>query len=677
MTGPVRTRWSYICALVLLPVLVPAQAFDFNASRSADQLRGGVQAFHRGYFNEASLAFEKALSYQPSNILALTWLGRAQWKAGYEQEAARTWQQVVDAGTGSSIVRDWLNVLTFRRGLGRELSGATTWVVSSVLDAFQKGAYPLRRPTSVRPRPDGSFWVVAFGSNEVVKFDSNFVLLGSLKGGLAGFDRPYDALEAPDGSLYVSEYGANRIARVDQRGDTVATFGGPGKSDRGLLGPQYLALDSRGTLWVTDWGNNRAVRFSLDGSFMQAVPGIDGPTGIASREDRLYVAEKNASRVIVFDLSGNRLGTIGEGTLQDPEGLAFTADGALLVADGNRILSCDLEREIWTVLGDTSAWTKKLVQPAVTANGAIMGVDFDDSRVVQLTDVTSLYTGLVVRVDRVNAVQFPEVYVDVSVENRYGTPVVGLGGANFIVTEARAPVGRPSIALSSTGPRSSDIALLVERSPGLDQRRAEVTDAIQQLYALATQGGRIKAVSAAERPVREADFGETRLRFLQQSLQAPPTARWRFDLGARLAGDELISAVSGAKRAIVFFTTGALGASPFQTYSLLEIAAYLRNNGVALYPVLFGSGEADDDLAWLASWTGGKLYRSSSPGGMPEVMRDIRGRVVSTYTLHYYSPSSPEFGEKYIPLEIEVTTHQVSGRDESGYYAPPLTGESR
>jgi sugar lactone lactonase YvrE len=673
-TGLLRTRWLYVWLLCILPALLSAQTFDFNATRSAEQLRGGVQSFHRGSYNEAALAFEKALSYQPSNILALTWLGRAQWKAGYEQEAARTWQQVVDSGAGSSLVRDWINVLAFRRGLGRELSGTVTWVVSSMLDAFQRDAYPFRRPTSVRPRPDGSFWVVAFGSNEIARFDANFVHLQSLKGGLQGFDRPYDVAEAPDGSLYVSEYGANRIAKVNARGDKVATFGATGRGNGALLGPQYLAFDSRGTLWVTDWGNNRVVRFSTDGAFMQAVADIDGPTGIATREDKLYVSERNGHRILVFDLSGNRLGSVGDGTLQDPEGLAFTADGSLLVADGNRILSGDLERETWTVLGDTSAWTKKLVQPAVTANGSLMGVDFDQSRVVLLTDTTSLYAGLVVRVDRVNALKFPEVYADVTIENRYGTPVVGLGRANFIVTESRFAVGAPSIALSNTAGRGTDVSLLIERSPDLDQMRGEVSDAVQQLYALATQGGRIKAVSAAERPVREADFGETRLRFLQQSLQAPPTKRWRFDLGARLAGDELVTVVSGAKRAIVFFTTGSLGPGPFQTYSLLEIAAYLRNNGIALYPVLFGDGAPDDDLSWLATSTGGKLYRSSAPGGMPEVMRDIRARVIPTYTLHYVSPSSPGFGEKYIPLEIEVTVQQVSGRDESGYYAPPSTG---
>ena len=70
------------------------------------------------------MSLEKAVSFQPTNTLAQIWLGRAQWKAGYEQEALRTWQQIVDAGKGTALVRDWIKVLGLRRGLGRELAGS-------------------------------------------------------------------------------------------------------------------------------------------------------------------------------------------------------------------------------------------------------------------------------------------------------------------------------------------------------------------------------------------------------------------------------------------------------------------------------------------------------------------------------------------------------------------------
>jgi sugar lactone lactonase YvrE len=672
----VKARTLHVALLFLLPALLHAQTVDFNALHSAEQLRYGVQAFHRGFFNDAVISLEKAVSYQPSNSIAQLWLGRAQWRSGYEQEAQRTWQQVVDSGKGSALVRDWIKTLGLRRGLGRELRGSPAYVVSSELDGTMKTGYPFRRPTSVRPRADGSFWLVAFGSNEVLRFDPNFRLLDTFKGGLEGFDRPYDIVETGDGTLFVSEYGANRIAKCSQNGEKLKTFGTKGRANGQLLGPQYIASDGRGYLWVTDWGNSRVDRFDLDGNFIQSIANISQPTGIAVYEDKLYVSEKSSRRVLIYDLSGNELSSVGEGTLESPEGLSFTSKGTLLVADGTRIMECDLEREVWTVRGDTGAHTTRLVQQAVNANGDILGVDFDLSKVVLLSDVSTLYAGLVVRVDRVNSVKFPEVYVDVAVENRFGRPVIGLGIGNFILTESRAPVGAPVVALANTNVKSVDVSLLVERSPAFEKYRADAEQAIGDLYGLVTQTGRIKSVSAADSPAREADFGETRLRFLRQSLQARPSARWRFDVAARMAGDELITAVPGAKRAVVFLCSGSLGSTAFGTYSLTEMAAFLKNNSIAFYPVLVGTQSADEDLAFLASETGGRVSSVSSVGGMQAVVKDITSRVGPLYTLRYHSPSLPEFGEKYISLEIEVTAQKVSGRDESGYYAPPSSGKA-
>ena len=320
-----KLRPLFVCFLCACPPCFPPRRSTTTPHDPLNSCGSGVQAFHRGFYNDAWVSLEKAISYQPKNSLAQIWLGRAQWKAGYEQEALRTWQQLLDSGAGGALVRDWIGILNFRRGLGRDLSGKTTWVVSAQLDGMLKGGYQFRRPTSIKPRANGSFWVVAFGSNEVLRFDPNFRLLDSFRGGLEGFDRPYDVVEAEDGSFFVSEYGANRIAKCNARGEKVSTFGRTGRADGLLLGPQYMTLDSRGYLWVTDWGNSRVVRFATDGSFVQSIPGINGPTGIAAYEDRLYVSEKAGKRILVYDLNGNPLTTLGEGTLDQPEGITFTA----------------------------------------------------------------------------------------------------------------------------------------------------------------------------------------------------------------------------------------------------------------------------------------------------------------------------------------------------------------
>ena len=343
----------------------------------------------------------------------------------------------------------------------------------------------------------------------------------------------------------------------------------------------------------------------------------------------------------------------------------------LLVADANGVRQCDVEREVWTSLGDMSGHTKRLVQQAATPNGQVLGVDFDLSRIVLITDTTSLYAGLFVHVDRINSVKFPEVYADISVETRLGRPVVGLGVDNFIVTENHFSVGPTTMALANKDVKTSDVSLVIERSPDFESALSDARQAAGDLYDLATRRGRIEAISAGETPEKEADFGQTRLRFISSSLQGGASPQWKLGAAVRMAGDDLLTSVTGARRAIVFFTTGAPNGAVYAPYSLTELAAYLRNNSIAFCPVVFGAKEAGDELGYLASESGGKVFQAFAPGGMKDVMTEVSSRLVPTYTIRYSSPTPPQFGDAYIPFEVEVTVQKTSGRDELGYYAPP------
>jgi DNA-binding beta-propeller fold protein YncE len=664
-----------LCIIIATPLA--AQVTDLAAARAETEVRWGVLAWHRGAFNDAVLSFEKAIGIDPASTRALDWLGRALLRSGYVPEALEAWDRLAAAGKASPLLSDQMQLVRSRAGIAPDLPVARTYVTSVSLDGAARGGHAFKRPTAVRPLADGTFLVVAFGSNEVLRYDANNRLLATLRGGPSGLDRPFDALLEPGGTYLVSEYGANRIVRLNPRGDRVADFGakiapsgtgpGAGRAVQSLLGPQYLAEDGRGRIWVTDWGNARAVAFDRQGAFILSIEGLAGPSGIAARDGMVFVSEKSAGRIAVFDLNGNPVATVGEGSLSSPEGLSFAADGTLLVADSGRLLAGDLERETWTPLGDAASAADRVVQVAQAANGEILAADFDGSRIVLLADAASLYTGLWVRVDHVNAVAFPEVFLDVAVETREGKPVVGLSIDNFVVTEGRFSVGRTELVRRPAAP---DVALLVERSPGLDRDRTAAERAAEDLYRLATTGGRISAVSVGERAVREAEYGQTRLRFLQAAFQAPAAAAWRFDAGLRLAADGLVTASLGARRAVVFLTSGTVGPDPWRTYAITELAAYLQQNEIGFYPVAIGAGGIDEDLAWLAAQSGGRSYSVNTAGGMREVLDAIRARETSRYTIRYTSPSDAVFGQRYLPAEVEVTLQKMSGRDESGYFAP-------
>ena len=90
--GPAH-RGHGCCPGPLRPLAAWAQ-FDsvLKSSGAAEQLRLGVQSYHRGRYAESILLFEKALAYAPGDALIEYWLGRAYLKSGYEETALRVWQ---------------------------------------------------------------------------------------------------------------------------------------------------------------------------------------------------------------------------------------------------------------------------------------------------------------------------------------------------------------------------------------------------------------------------------------------------------------------------------------------------------------------------------------------------------------------------------------------------------
>ncbi len=638
------------------------------AVKAEGEFRWGIRAYNSGYFNKAILSFEKSLNIKRNNLLTRTWLAKAYYKSGYVEQALNLWNDILKEGPGNSLLQQKVDSIVFRRGLGKELTGKVRYVISDKIDASQPGYYPFKKPAGVYSAKDGTEYIACFGSNEILKIDINNRITGILRGGIEGFDHPFDILEN-NGFLYISEYERNSIVKYKLNGKKIKTFGATGTGPGELLGPQYLAVDGKGYIYVSDWGNGRINKYDLDGQFILSFSkGLSGPTGIAVNGNEVFVADRLKKDISVFDLSGNLLRQFGKGFLKDPEGIYMENEDKLLVTDANRVLEYKLENDTWKILGDTESYAVRLAGISLTANGNIFTTDFSGNRMFVLTDMSSLYNSFSVNIEKVNAINFPEVIMDVSVRNRYGKPIVGLTNDNFIVTESYTPVDNLSIVKTNTEPQPLNIVLLIEKAPGMDNLSEPLREAITDIYDAMDGRGKIEVVSTGENPAIESKMGADKLKLIEAATKTATSRSWHFDKGLKIAAADLIP--REGRKSVIYLGRGVFNNRSFNDYSLIELSNYLMNNFIDFYTVSLDKNKPDKELRFITKQTGGKAYSLLSPGGIKNITDDIAHKAAPVYTLSFTSHSESDFGRKYIKLTSEVTVQKKSGRDESGYYAP-------
>lgn len=672
-----RTCWIGLVLYLSVSAVLPAQdQIDLDAVRAQEEFRWGIQAFHRGLFNEAILSLEKALSFRPETSLTRMWLGRAYYMSGFEDAALSEWHTLTGQNQAAPFLANLAESVAYRRSPAEELSRGERFVTAFELEGDQEQLSLFKRPAGLQARDDGSFFLSAFGSNEVLIVNPNGTVRERFRGGIEGFDHPYDITSPTPEFFFVSEFSSNRVAKCAADGTKLLTFGTRGREAGQLLGPQYLASDDEGSLYVTEWGNRRVSKFDLDGTFMFSFgtrsglyPGLLGPTGIAVRGGQVFVADRGRNEIAVFDRSGNYLRSLAQGVLHGPEGLEVAESGMLLVADTDRVVMLDPERDGVAVVSDLESGGIRVIDASVDANGGLFVADFDANTVSFLSELSDMYAGLFVRIDRITAERFPDVSMTVTVEDRLGRPVVGLSETGFQVSEDHVPVAGRRLVFSTHQSRNAAVSLLVERSPEAARFGEASGEVTRRLAARLGTGDAFSVVSAGASPVVSYEGLSVPGAAAAVQTAGDTSAGWKFDLGLRLAASRLVP--ESRKKEVVFLSIGALPPDSFQTYGLVELAQYLKNNGIVFSLVdLDGRGTDAPELAYLVRTTGGDRYSLSDPKGTVELVDRIRSRRSGTYVLQYRSDWDPDFGRAYIPVEIEVSLVRKSGRDEAGYFGP-------
>jgi sugar lactone lactonase YvrE len=170
--------------------------------------------------------------------------------------------------------------------------------------------------------------------------------------------KPSSVTVAPDGTIYFAVTPQNRILKVTPQG-VVTTLAGSGAhasadgtgAGASFNGPEGIAIDSSGNIYVADTNNNRIRKITTPGGVVTTLAGsgspvwADGtgagasfnqPRGITVGPDgNIYVADtaNNLIRKVTTTGVVSTVAASWSAGLNYPEGVAVSVDGTIYVAD--------------------------------------------------------------------------------------------------------------------------------------------------------------------------------------------------------------------------------------------------------------------------------------------------------------------------------------------------------
>jgi len=167
------------------------------------------------------------------------------------------------------------------------------------------------------------------------------------------FNRPTSAAIMPsNGDVYVSDgYGNSRIHVYTGSGEYKFSWGSPGIDAGQFIRPHNIAVDADDKVYVVDREAHRIQIFDAKGNFITMWNNIHRPDSMVLWKGHIYVGELNGMggvddapglghRVTVYDLNGNRVCMFGSqeegegpGQFIAPHGIAVDSTGAIYVSE--------------------------------------------------------------------------------------------------------------------------------------------------------------------------------------------------------------------------------------------------------------------------------------------------------------------------------------------------------
>jgi RHS repeat-associated protein len=276
------------------------------------------------------------------------------------------------------------------------------------------GAGQFSGPLGIATDAEGHVWVADSGNNRVQEFDGKGEFIrqfGSKGSGNGQFSLPRGIAVDAKGNVWVADTGNNRVQEFNAEGKYLSQFGSEGTGNGQFKKPRGIAVDAKGNLWTIEGGGSppaepRVQEFNAEGKYLSKFGSagtgngqFKGPEGIATdAEGHVWVADSGNNRVQEFNAEGKYLsqfGSVGTGNGQfkTPSALTVDSEGKLWVTDtaNDRVQEFNAEGKYLSQFGSEGTGSGQLKSPRAIATDTkddLWVADTSNDRVQEWVTVT-------------------------------------------------------------------------------------------------------------------------------------------------------------------------------------------------------------------------------------------------------------------------------------------------